>query len=238
MGFNVKAIFILFSLTVTMFVLTLLCILYPLYKTKSLPLAPSVRGNFALKGSMWYFIFFAAIGFGFLLIEISQIQRLNIYLGHPIYSITVALSTLLLASGLGSFLSGKFLDSRNYRHAIIGLVGIIIIFGLITNSIIYSTNSSPTYLRIIISICMLFPLGLLMGIAFPLGMNLVRTELENIKPWLWGINGVTSVYATIIAVVISMSWGISSSYWAGFGFYVVAGISVFRILSIGNSRIS
>ncbi|HEY3251321.1 MAG TPA: hypothetical protein VGK25_09410 [Ignavibacteria bacterium] len=222
MSFNVKAIFILLSLMVTMFVLTLLCILVPLYKTRR-------RTN--LKGSFWYFVFFASIGFGFMLIEISQIQRLNIYLGHPIYSITAALSTLLLASGSGSFLSGKYLSTGSaYKKALIALLCLIVIFGLITNSIIYATNSYLTALRILISVAMLIPLGLFMGIAFPLGMKLVRTELESIKPWLWGINGVTSVYATIVTVVISMSYGISSSYWMGFLFYVLAVTSTYRII--------
>jgi predicted membrane-bound spermidine synthase len=222
MSFNVKAIFILLSLMVTMFVLTLLCILFPLYKT---------RKKINLKDSFWYFVFFAAIGFGFMLIEISQIQRLNIYLGHPIYSITASLSTLLLASGAGSFFSGKYLSSESaYKKALAALLGVIVIFGLITNSIIYATNSYSTAARIFISVVMLIPLGLFMGVAFPLGMKLVKAELESIKPWLWGINGVTSVYATIITVVISMSYGISFSYWTGFLFYLIAVASTYRII--------
>ncbi|HJY63629.1 MAG TPA: class I SAM-dependent methyltransferase [Ignavibacteria bacterium] len=229
MGFNVKAIFILFSLTVTMFFLTVICIIYPLYKTKSLP---QLKGKINLKGSFLYFVFFASIGFGFLLIEISQIQRLNIYLGHPIYSITAALSTLLLASGLGSYFSGKYLNSnKKIKSAFFTLLGLIILFGLLTNTIIYATNSLSTIVRIMIAVCMLFPIGLLMGIAFPLGMRLVKTGLEGIKPWLWGINGVTSVYATVITVIISMSWGISASYWTGFLFYVLAAVSVFKIIN-------
>jgi len=72
---------------------------------------------------------------------------------------------------------------------------------------------------------------LLMGIAFPLGMKLVKSGLEGIKPWLWGINGVTSVYATVITVLISMTWGISASYWTGFLFYIIAAISAIRIIN-------
>jgi len=228
MGFNVKAIFILFSLTATMFVLSVICIVFPLYKTKSLP---QFKGKIVLKGTFWYFVFFASIGFGFLFIEVSQIQRLNIYLGHPIYSITAALSTLLLASGLGSYFSGKYLNTNSkYKTAFNVLLGIILLFGLNTNMIIFSTNSLSTVIRIIIAVCMLFPLGLLMGIAFPLGMKLVRPGLEGIKPWLWGINGVTSVYATVITVLISMTWGISVSYWTGFLFYVLAAVSAIRIM--------
>ena len=46
--------------------------------------------------------YFCAIGIGFMLIEISQMQRLMVFLGHPVYGLSVVLFTILLFSGLGS----------------------------------------------------------------------------------------------------------------------------------------
>ena len=46
--------------------------------------------------------FFCAIGIGFMLIEISQMQRLMVFLGHPVYGLSVVLFTILLFGGLGS----------------------------------------------------------------------------------------------------------------------------------------
>src|SRR5438046_9771617 len=52
--------------------------------------------------------YFSAIGMGFMLIEISQMQRLMVFLGHPVYGLTVVLFTLLIFSGIGSATVGGF----------------------------------------------------------------------------------------------------------------------------------
>jgi hypothetical protein len=68
----------------------------------------------------------------------------------------------------------------------------------------------------------LLPLGFMMGTAFPLGMKVASGRSAELTPWLWGINGATSVCASVLAVVISMNSGISSSFWVGFASYAVA----------------
>src|SRR5947208_12402877 len=50
-------------------------------------------------------IYFAAIGLAFMMVEIGQLERLIVFLGHPIYGLTVVLFVLLVASSLGSFYS-------------------------------------------------------------------------------------------------------------------------------------
>jgi len=45
---------------------------------------------------------------------------------------------------------------------------------------------------------------------------------EALAPWLWGINGATSVLASVLAVVIAMASGISSAFWTGVASYGVA----------------
>jgi hypothetical protein len=39
--------------------------------------------------------------------------------------------------------------------------------------------------------------------------------------FLWGINGAMSVCASVLAVLIALSWGISSAFWAGCVSYAV-----------------
>jgi hypothetical protein len=46
--------------------------------------------------------YFSGIGVGFMLIEVSQMQRLMVFLGHPVYALGVVLFTILLFSGIGS----------------------------------------------------------------------------------------------------------------------------------------
>lgn len=214
MGFNAKAIFILLTLAGTMAILSLLCIVIPLKIT-------SRKVN--LKGTMPLFIFFSAIGLGFMLIEISQIQRLNIFLGHPTYSLAAALFTMLLSSGIGSYFSGASnIKSSKPIARFIALLIILVLFGTVTPYIIIAFREYSTAIRIVVSVLTLFPIGLLLGMAFPIGMKLASEKSEGITPWLWGINGVMSVLATVISIIIAMNYGISASYWTGVVCYLAA----------------
>jgi len=218
MDFNVKALFILVTVFVTMIILTIACILLPLKLTSK---------KIDLKGSFPLFVFFAFIGLGFMLIELSQIQRLNIFLGHPTYSIAASLFSLLLSSGIGSYFAGRFgMKQALLRFGLLLLV--LVLFGVLTPYIIIAFREESTPLRVLIAAVTLFPLGLFMGMAFPTGMKIALEKAPLIAPWLWGINGVTSVCATVISVIIAMTWGISSSYWTGFGCYVLASLALFR----------
>lgn len=218
MGFNAKAIFILLTVFATMLVLTLLCIILPLKLT-------SKKVN--LKGSFAHFIFFAFIGLGFMFVEISQIQRLNIFLGHPIYGLAAALFTLLLSSGIGSYVSGKA-DISTGLYRLYLLLAALLIFGIFTPYIITAFRDQSTPFRIMVAAAILFPLGFFMGMAFPLGLSLASERSPQVTPWLWGINGVTSVLATVVSVMIAMSWGISYSYWTGFACYVIAVLACYK----------
>ena len=216
LSYNVKAIYILGVLLITVVSLTLLCIIVPLAFSTS---------SQTLKGAGPYFLYFCAIGFGFMLVEISQMQRLIIFLGHPTYGLSVVLFALLLSSGLGSFttqrLPGPGLRGSALLRWVV-LIGIIALFGLLTPYITTEFRGSITPVRILGAILILFPLGLFMGMAFPIGMKLASARSELLTPWLWGINGATSVCASVLAVVIALFTSISTSFWLGFGCYLVA----------------
>ncbi len=230
MAFNAKAIFILLTLAGTMSVLSLLCIVIPLKITSK---------KISLKGTSGYFIYFMAIGLGFMLIEISQIQRLNIFLGHPTFSLAAALFTMLLSTGIGSYFSGaEKLIKRSVKIRFILLIGILILFGLITPYIINLFESSSTEIRILVSVIILFPMGLFLGMAFPIGMKLAGIHFPGITPWLWGINGVMSVLATILSIIIAMKYGISASYWSGAACYITAFAAFLTLVKLNPEQLN
>ena len=222
LAFNAKAVFILLALTATMLVLSLLCIAVPLKITSK---------KIDLNGTLPYFLFFSAIGLGFMIIEISQIQRLNIFLGHPTYSLSVGLFTLLLSGGIGSYFSevksSNIIKGYYLRFSV--LIVLLAIFGLFTSSITTALREYSIFVRIVASAALLFPIGFFMGMAFPIGMKLASKKSAAITPWLWGINGVMSVLATVLSVIIAMNYGISVSYWSGVSCYILAVLSFLLI---------
>jgi predicted membrane-bound spermidine synthase len=212
------SVMVLMDLLAGVFVLTLLCIVLPLAVARvALP-----------RGGIAHLAFFAAIGTGFMLIEISMLQRLIIFLGHPIYSLSVILFVLLLACGLGAWLSTRIAMDRLAISGvkILALLTIVLVAtGLATGPLVAAFQDAETPLRIAISGLILAAMGVFMGMAFPLGMRLAMRSQPRLAPWLWGVNGAMSVLASVLAVAIALAYGISASFWAGVASYALATVA-------------
>ena len=213
-SFNMKAVGVLGVLLATVVLMTTACIAVPLLRLE--------RGA-SLAGAGPHLLYFAAIGFGFMLVEISQLQRLTIFLGHPAYSLSVVLFSLLVSSGLGSLSTGRAADRpQALQRRLLLTIAVLTAFGLLTPAIAHRFEAAPTPLRIALAIAILSPAGFFMGMAFPLGMRLALQRAPRLAPWLWGVNGATSVCASVLAVVIAIGAGISAAFWAGTACYCVA----------------
>jgi hypothetical protein len=206
---------VLATLLFTVTGMTLACIVLPLLLART----RLRRADGAL------FALFAAIGTGFMLIEVSMLQRLIVFLGHPTYSLSVILFVLLLTGGAGSHVSSRIPDERLRTYGIrilAALTAVLATAGFATVPLISHFGDASTPLRIAVSAGLLAPMGLLMGMIFPMGMRLAAASRAELAPWLWGVNGATSVLASVLAVVIAMAVGISASFWAGVGCYALA----------------
>ncbi len=156
-------------------------------------------------------LYFSLIGMGFMLAEIALLQWFSVYLGHPIYSLSVSLFSLILASGLGSLTSDRLkLDVRGKLLAwALLVVAYLVAMSQVLPSIFQHTNDQERLVRICISIAIILPLGFLLGFAFPTGMRLVEAVDSQPTPWFWGINGATGVLASVLGVTFSMALGIN-----------------------------
>ncbi len=216
MSVNLWAVSVLGILLITVVVLSAAGIVVPL-------LLRTEKG--ALRGALPLSLYFAGIGLGYMLVEISQMQRLIVFLGHPTYGLSVVLLALLLSSGAGSLLTERVDVARQPRAAWLRLgllLGALLLFGLATPLVTRALEGAVTPLRIAAALGILAPLGLLMGMAFPLGMKLAAARAPALSPWLWGINGAMSVVASVLAVVIALGASISASFWTGLGCYAAA----------------
>ena len=132
---------------------------------------------------------------------------------------------LLLASGIGAMLSARISDPRldAVGARILALLVILLaVAGFVTAPLIGAFQGAETPVRILVSGVLLAAIGLFMGMAFPLGMRLAMRSHPRLTPWLWGVNGAMSVLASVLAVVIAMAWGISTSFWTGVASYAIA----------------
>jgi hypothetical protein len=206
---------LLMNLLFGVLALTIACILVPLAMAR-IARAP---------GDGVLLAFFAAIGGGFMLIEVSMLQRLVVFLGHPTYSLTVILFVLLLAAGAGSRLCDAVPDARIAKAGTVALAIVVAVLGAAgaaLPALLHAFQAAQTSMRIAVASGVLAAMGLVMGMAFPLGMRVAMSRRAALAPWLWGVNGATSVLASVLAICLATTLGISAGFWAGVTCYVVA----------------
>jgi len=179
------------------------------------------------------FVFFAAIGLGFMFLEISLIQRLTLLLGYPTYSLAVTLMTILLSTGIGSALSGGWQTGRRSLETLLaGLVACVAFYTWALPSVIAAMESAPDAIKIATAIAVVAPLGMLLGTFMPLGLAAVADLSPYRRPyiaWGWAVNGFFSVISSVLSTVLSMSYGFTMVAWMAVVFYAVAVAALTRL---------
>ena len=161
--------------------------------------------------------YFLILGLAFLFIEIAFIQKLLLFLHHPLYAIAVVLSSFLVFSGLGSAWLGQ-LQARGTavdgRRLLCRAVGAIVVLGtlylLLLGNLTGQLGTLPDSARILISITLIAPLAFCMGIPFPLGLSQLAEQAPALIPWAWAINGCASVISAILATLLAIHLGFST----------------------------
>jgi spermidine synthase len=218
-------------------------ILWPLWRFR--------RQGLATRGARRFMIYFAALGMGFIFIEIGLMQRFILFLGHPVYSTSVVLFSVLTFSGIGSFLSGRLLarspngprqgesgerDPRWLQRRVIPLLGLVtLVYVFALPPLFQMLLGLELTFRVAVSILLLAPLGLLMGMPFPLGIRLVDQVNTGLVPWAWGVNGFSSVVGSILAVMIAQSYGFALVIGFGVVIYLVGLAAVLSLRRVTES---
>src|ERR671910_545725 len=209
--------------------------------------------------SSFHVLFAIFIGVGFMILEVTFIQKFLLLLGTPIMALTVILFTILLSSGIGSYISGKIFSTRPHRAVLTSvpiLAGIIIIYFIYLQQIIESSISMELPYRIALTFGLLFPAGFLMGFQFPSLITMASlialqnknkvvvfqddnysNSKNNNTTLLWGINIVASVIGTVLAAVSAMIIRFNGNLLIGLCMYLGAGTcALLSIYYIKNNR--
>ena len=175
--------------------------------------------------------YFGALGAGFMLIEVSLISKFVLFLGHPIYALTVVLCSLLISAGLGSYWSGRHVSEGHaaLRRVILTALAAIALLYVILDVVFTRMLVDASFATAaILTVATLAPVGFLMGMPFPLGLRLLDRagpQWAQLVPWVWGINGATSVLGSVLAIAIAINCGFRVTLLVGLCVYGVAWMS-------------
>jgi len=213
---NLMAISTLAIIIILSLVLVFITILIP-----SLPSLRHVELRMAMLGSAYFLL----IGLGFMFVEMGLIQRLSVYLGHPIYGLAIGLFSIIVSTGVGSLLSSRVSLLRGRRLLVwVGLLSIYIaVLPYWLSALIDVFASAALPMRAIIALLAIVPSGILMGFGFPTGIQIVNCIDQRPTPWFWALNGAAGVLASGLAVAISIDFSISATLWCGAVCYLIVG---------------
>jgi hypothetical protein len=168
--------------------------------------------------------YFACLGLGFIMIEISFIQRFTLYLGQPVYTLAVIIAGLLLFTGIGSYFSSTInIDSNGLvKKYLPALLVVLLLTSFVTPMLFRSTIQWRLPVRITLTLLLVAPMGVLLGIPFPTGIKTVSRISEAFIPWAWGVNGFFTVIGSVGAVILGMMLGFKMVILLATAFYAIA----------------
>jgi hypothetical protein len=189
------------------------------------PLIQSRRG-LNIRGAGRMAGYFLALGLGYIFVEVNLIQKYSLFLGHPSYSLAVTLCTMLVSSGLGSLVGGRWQmqASKKIRWVTLGIAGLILLDILFLDPLFRRLLGLPLGIRISIAIILAACPAFLMGMPFPTALQVVKERAGQFVPWAWAINGTASVMSTVLGVIIAIIWGFNAVFFLSMVLYVFAGL--------------
>ncbi len=202
------------------------------------PLRPAIGDvgrKLACGGTAYFFL----LGAGFMFFEIALLQRMSLFLGHPIYSLSIVLFSIILSAGFGSLLSDRVVLNSAPRFVAwaLAVAGYLFSLNFWLPDALMALESAPLLARGGFAVAVIAPAGLLLGFGFPTGMRLISEVDPRPTPWFWGINGAAGVLASSLAVLCSMAYGISASvYFAALCYLLL--IPAARVIELAKGSAS
>jgi hypothetical protein len=166
--------------------------------------------------------YFACLGAGFMLCEVGLVQRMHVVLGHPTYALVVVLAGLLVATGVGSGLSARVVRSRrDVSVAALVAAGLLAVMPwAVIGPLAHATLLAPFAVRVAWCGACAGALGIVLGMMFPSGLAFAGRE--EATPVALAIGGATSVVGGVLAMVVSVAFGIPATFMVSAGLYAIA----------------
>jgi spermidine synthase len=198
-----------------------------------LPLAMGAQGQHSRPARLLYFI---AVGIGYILVEIAFIQRFVLFLGHPVYALTVVVFLLLLSSGAGSMVSRLWLpDTERIWLPLVLIAAALLLYVVVLPRLLERQVGLPFLVKLLVSGGLLTPLGFAMGMPFPTGLralvgrNVTGSPVSpaddasgSLVEWAWAMNAASSVLGSVLAIIIAIQFGLNVTLAAGAAAYLAA----------------
>ena len=163
-----------------------------------------------------------AVGLGFILLELMLIQRLTVALGDPVVSFKVVLGALLVWSAAGGLLSERITPPRTWL-VVAAVAGVVLAYAAAGPWFRDLLLALPRVPRVASIAVLLAPLGVALGMAFPLGLRLLAPEAAG-RALAWAANGCASVVGAVASTLLAVAQGITALGLVAAASYAIAAL--------------
>lgn len=171
-------------------------------------------------------LYFLAIGFGFMFMEIAFIQKFVLFLSHPLYAIAVVLCAFLVFAAAGGWLAGRFESAHKVTFAVAAMAVLALLYLAYLPGLFHSLAYLPDAAKIFLSVLLIAPLAMCMGVPFPTGMTRLAEMREASIPWAWALNGFASVVGAVLATLLAIHLGFAAVILLAVLTYAVAAVAL------------
>jgi hypothetical protein len=176
-------------------------------------------------------VYFAGLGTGFIAVELALLQHLTLLLGHPIFTLSILLFTLLAFGGVGSSVSRRFAPGP----VCLAIAALGLVYAAALPRLVPALLPLGLPARIVVAVVMVAPLGFAMGMPFPRGLGFTGGVLPG-PPFYWGLNGIFSVVGSLATMITAVLAGFTWAMVAGCVCYLVAAAAARSFRAVGEGR--
>lgn len=171
-----------------------------------------------------FLVYFVCLGAGYVLVQMSMIQKLVLLLGHPTYALTIVIFSMLVASGAGSYFSRRLAGPSGERiHNVLGITAALLaLLAFASPAAINAAAHLPLVLRLAAAVVLIAPPAFFMGVPFPTGLGMLERWRPAAVRWAWSLNAAASVLGSAAAIFTAIYLGLRNTTLIGAALYAAA----------------
>jgi spermidine synthase len=186
-------------------------------------LKPSYRQRVS---NLDHFFGFSMIGFAFIMIEISVIQKFILFWSHQTLALAFLLALILFSAGIGAFTSRLLINTKyNFEKCLGAILIVVFLFILFNGLVLRAFEAKSLLVKVAASAVLVGPLFFTMGFPFPLLLARVKKRGKTLLfPWMIGINSIATLLGGGLSIWLAMQ--------VGYRFVLLSGVGIYSLLLI------
>lgn len=188
-----------------------------------LPVAVASRKRERPTGIWRWVAYFMLLGAGYMLVEVTYLQKFILFLGQPAYAMSAVLFSMLVFSGLGSVWSRRWQPAPRAIFAAVTAVSLLVLAeAFCLGSVFRTLLGWHVWARFGIAVGLMAPPAFAMGIPFPTGLRMLGKRQPAAVPLAYCANGCSSVVGSAGTIVLASLVGFSNVLVIGAVVYLAA----------------